>query len=579
MQNSGIDKKRTAKHAAPKSNKSNKELKILVSVLVVLILIFGAFTVYVNGIDGIYPNTYVNGFLVSDMTEDMLADYLTATFSAKPLENKSFTLTCKDNTHELKLEDLGIIFDNAKFAEKIVTSGKEGNAIQKTFSYISRLFSPVNVSPVINYNETVLNNAFDTVTSGYETEPVGYTFKIEKDLVTIHNRIDGIKADREKATDEALKQIGEFSVGSIELVPVPVSPAPLDFDEFYKWLTSDSQEAYYEKVDGKVLVRDSKPKCEVDKQTVKNAITTLETTSESKVTIAVKTTEPNSTSDRLKEILYKDKLGGYSTGYGSSSAARANNVRLATSRINGIELMPGDELSYDKTILPRTYANGYRPAGVYVGNKSEIGMGGGICQPSSTLYAAALYANLEIVERHNHSLPVSYLPAGLDATIAEGYLDLRIRNNTDYPVKIVASADGGVVSFSIYGFNEKNVSVDVLRSFSGGAHRVTRVVKENGVEVKREQMTSSVYGTPEKDEPEEEEKKEEGETTEEETPAEPSPDTTPEGEASAEQTPAPSTQNPPTAPTTPTTPIVPETPAPVIPTPEPVVPEAPVVSE
>lgn len=538
MENSS-SKKRAAKHAAP-SKKRKASPRVLIAIAAVLIIAFAFIAVYANNYDGIYPNTYVNGTLVSGMTKAELADFVTSTYSADKLADTDLTLICGDNSFTLGIPDLGLCYDNAASVENIIKSGKDGNFFTNTAAFISRFFKRADIAPVIEYNKEVLATAFDTVTQGYETEPVGYTFDIEENSVTIHNRVSGIKADRDAAAAEVESQLASMKVSSVKLIPVPVTPEPLDFDEFYKWLTSDAQEAYYEKVDGKVIVHDSKPKCDVDKQVVKDALGTLENSTENSVKIAVKTSEPENTSDRLNEILYKDKLGSYSTNFGGSSAARANNVRLATSRVNGVELMPGEEFSYDDTILPRTAANGYMAAAVYVGNKVESGMGGGICQPSSTLYAAALYANLEIVERHNHSLTVSYLPPGLDATIAEGYLDLRIRNNTNYPVKISASASGGICSFEIYGFNENNTSVDIERSFSNGKYYVTRVVKENGVEVKRESMTTSSYGVPEPDEPEEEEKPEE-EKPEGEVPSE---GAVPPAEEGGEETDNPSTKAP-----------------------------------
>lgn len=490
-----------ARHAAPKTQKK-KFPKALITVVIIIVAAFALLTVYANNYTSVFPNTYVSGQLVSNMTDNELAEFITTTYSADKLGNETLTLVCKDKNTKLEIDELNIDFNHAAYAEKVMKSGKEGNPLLRGVDFILRFFDRVDVTPVISYNTEVLAKAFDDATADYEIDPVGYTFNIEKDSVTIHASIDGIKADRNKATADFESQIANMKIDTIILDPVPVSPEPLNFDEFYEWLTSDAQDAYYEKIDGKVIVHPSKAKCEVDSSVVKEAIASLKTSGENKITIPVKTTEPQNTTEKFSELLYKDTLGTYSTNFGSSSYARANNVRLATGRINGTELMPGEEISYDKTILPRTAANGYMPAGVYVGNKSDVGMGGGICQPSSTLYAAALYANLEIVERHNHSLPVSYLPSGMDATIAEGYLDLRIKNNTNYPVKIVSSAEGGVCTFSIYGYNEKDVSVDIERSYSGGAYHVTRVIKENGTEVNREKMSSSVYGTPEKDEEE-----------------------------------------------------------------------------
>lgn len=486
------------KHAA--KSEHGKGGLISAVVIVVLIAVFFLTAVYANSYDKVYPNTYVADVNIGGMTGSEVVDLMSGTYSADKLQGAVMNLKCNDKTLDLSVDDLKVEFDNVALTEQALASGKGGNFFTNTFSFIGRLFSSNVLKPVLQYDSSVLMNAFDTVTSGYETEPVGHTFIIEDNSITIHGPVNGVKADRNAAAAEAESQISKMNISSINLVPVSVTPKALDFNEFYKWLTSDAQDAYYEKIDGKITVHDSKPKCEIDRNTVKTALEELKASEDNTVKMAAVTNEPENTAEKLTEILYKDELSSYSTNFGASSAARANNVRLAASRINGTELMPGEEFSYDKTIMPRTTANGYMAAPVFVGNKTESGLGGGICQPSSTLYTAALYANLEITERHNHSLAVGYIPPGLDATIAEGVLDLKLRNSTGYPVKITSSAEGGIITFKIYGYNPNNTSVVIERSSSGGAYYVTRVVKENGVEVKREAMTSSRYGTPEKKE-------------------------------------------------------------------------------
>ncbi len=565
--------KEKRKHSAPP--KKRGRLSAIMTVVIVVVLACTALVAVANSYnDAVYPNTFLGGTDISGMDYKELMN-LPSPLTESRIKGAVIPLSSGTNATDLNIDDLNIEYDRKQTADLAITSGKGGNLIANTVSFIKRWFVSEDLEPVFIYNAEVMTTAINTVTEGCEVEPVGHTFEIREDSVTIHAPAVGIKVDRDAATTTILKKIytGDFS--PLALVPTEIHPEELDFEEFYKWLTSDAQNAYYEKKDGKVTVINSKPRCEVDKQAAKSAIDSLKQSGESKVTIPAKVTQPEHTTKKLTELLYKDELGSYSTYYGSSTAARANNVRLAASRVSGTELMPGEEFSYDKTILPRTPANGYMTAGVYVGNKVESGLGGGICQPSSTLYAAALYANLEILERHNHSLPVSYLPAGLDATIAEGYLDLRIKNNTDYPIKISAITEGGTITFKILGYNEKNISVDIERSFSGGRYYVTRVVKENGVEIKREAMTSSVYGVPEEDEeeekPEDEEKKEgEEETTGDENEQEPT-DTpaevpaVPESDAMPEQTPEP-------------TPA--PTPAPVpAPTPEPAPATSPSVSE
>lgn len=142
-------------------------------------------------------------------------------------------------------------------------------------------------------------------------------------------------------------------------------------------------------------------------------------------------------------------LGSYATAY-NPNISRAVNIALAASRINGVVIQPGDSFSFNHTILPRTAANGYVEANVIVNKKYVPGTGGGICQVSSTLYAAMLTAGLPATERHPHSLNVGYIPEGMDATISGNALDLRFTNIFDDPIQIQASADQGTLTISIY---------------------------------------------------------------------------------------------------------------------------------
>lgn len=141
--------------------------------------------------------------------------------------------------------------------------------------------------------------------------------------------------------------------------------------------------------------------------------------------------------------------GSCVTSYAGSSSNRVNNIQVGAARLNGMTLAPGQMLSIDAAILPRTTANGYKTAGVYSGGKTIQGVGGGICQISSTVYNAAMNAGLTIVKRYPHSMPVHYLPLGQDAAISSGSKDLVIMNPYDTPVVIATSCDASKITVSI----------------------------------------------------------------------------------------------------------------------------------
>lgn len=137
------------------------------------------------------------------------------------------------------------------------------------------------------------------------------------------------------------------------------------------------------------------------------------------------------------------------TTYYEAGVPRAKNIELAVSRINGVTLQPGEEFSFSKTILPRSRANGYVEGPAYMQGKTIQSVGGGICQVSSTLYAAMLNGSIPASERHAHSMPVPYLPEGMDATISGTWLDLKFVNRQDCAVQIQATAANGVLTVTL----------------------------------------------------------------------------------------------------------------------------------
>lgn len=141
-------------------------------------------------------------------------------------------------------------------------------------------------------------------------------------------------------------------------------------------------------------------------------------------------------------------IGTYSTNY-IASEQRAINIQVAASRINGVVVEPGATFSFSKTILPRTTENGYVVGPAYSAGKLIESIGGGICQVSSTLYATLIHAAISSTERYAHSGPVTYLPKGLDATIAGNSKDLKFKNSLGTSITILAEAKDGVLTISL----------------------------------------------------------------------------------------------------------------------------------
>ena len=157
------------------------------------------------------------------------------------------------------------------------------------------------------------------------------------------------------------------------------------------------------------------------------------------------------TKEVLDRALFRDVLASASTSLNTGNTDRTNNVTLAAQYINGTILNPGEEFSYNDVVGPRTTERGFKAAGAYSNGKLIDEVGGGVCQPSSTLYMAVLRADLEVTERSNHSLTVAYTPLGEDATVSYGSLDFKFKNDTDYPIKLVTVREGSQMKVTIRG--------------------------------------------------------------------------------------------------------------------------------
>ena len=155
-------------------------------------------------------------------------------------------------------------------------------------------------------------------------------------------------------------------------------------------------------------------------------------------------------------VVKTDILGSYTTYYGEDGSGRSQNIASGAMHLNGIFLRPGEEQSVNAAMEPYTAENGYAEAASFESNTVVQTMGGGICQVSTTLYNALLYAELEIVERYPHSMLVSYAEPSMDAAIADDVLDLVFKNNQETPIYIETVLAEGNLTFRIYGKETRN---------------------------------------------------------------------------------------------------------------------------
>ena len=219
------------------------------------------------------------------------------------------------------------------------------------------------------------------------------------------------------------------------------------------------------KDDGSVTIKDSEIGRYMDINEAKDLIN-LDILHEDKIELPVYKTEPKIYSNYYDGI--DKKLGDFETDYSSSIKNRKENIRLAASKFNNMKLNPGDEISFNDVVGEISEKTGFKSATVIVGGEYESGIGGGICQVSTTLYNSLILSDLEITERHNHSRPIHYVDLGTDAAVARGYKDLKFKNNTNNPILILSEANGEKLNFKVLGNgSDRDYEVKIIPQLLG----------------------------------------------------------------------------------------------------------------
>ena len=248
------------------------------------------------------------------------------------------------------------------------------------------------------------------------------------------------------------------------IIEVPVSykePQAIDLEKIHNEIYKKAQDAYY--TNNPFTIYPEVKGIDFDIESAKSIIE--EEKEEYEIPLII--TQPDKTVNDIGTEAFPDLLGTCSTKYNASNTGRTTNLKLAAGKINGKVLLVGDEFSYNQTVGERTIAAGYKMAATYSGGKVVDGLGGGICQISSTLYDAVVFADLDVTVRRNHQFITSYLPGGKDATVVWGSQDFKFKNSRKYPIRITTTVSGGVATIQIWGHREEteyDISIETKKT-------------------------------------------------------------------------------------------------------------------
>lgn len=501
-----------------KGNKKSVKIPLIIFLAIVVVFLVGAagLSFSMKG-HRVAKNVYVNDLYVGGMNEAEVEEAVNALIS----EDMEYIVTSSGKTATITASDIDLCVDAEQTAAKAIEIGKSKNIFKNAYYAIKLMSGKETINLVPDCNQELLDKMlfdFGTTINGVSSGP---QYEYTDTTMTIIPGTPGQNQDTSVARNQFLDAVGKSITDNIELTLDYAEPQTLDYIEIYNEVCKPAQDAYYDKTEtGEIVVRDEVVGVELDKEELKKAIEQVNKLE--KATIAAKIIQPQKTGKELKANLFSTTLGSYNSDFSSSSENRAANVKKAADAINGKILMPGDTFSYNGTIGNPSLANGYKMASVFENGKTAQGVGGGVCQVSSTLYCAVLYADLSVVERHNHSLTVGYVPNGQDATVAYGSLDFRFKNSTEYPIKISAVVNGRKLTISIIGakYNPErkieitNQTVSTIAptenetrdpSLPAGARKVTskgkngyvvdtyKTVYEGGVKKSSNKITRSTY--------------------------------------------------------------------------------------
>ena len=433
----------------------NKKRYIILAVVIGLILIIGLFVSTIFALANISNNNIINGISIAGIDVSRLSkEDAKAKIEAIYNEKKEKDIPLKHGEYETTLSPIlmEVNYKIDEAVEKAYSIGKSSNIFVNNYNILFALITKKDIPLEMTLNEEVTKQMIDDMNINLPDVVIESSYSVEDDELIITKGKAGIKIDAESLLSQVKERLNSPNTSN-EVIDIPVinkEPDPIDIDKIHEEVYKEAQDAYIVKEPFEVH-----PEVEGIDFDVEAAKEILKEDKEEYV-IPLIITEPSVTIDELGEEAFPDQLSTFTTRYDVSDVDRTTNLRLACQKINGTVLLAGETFSYNDVVGARTVAAGYKNAKIYEAGQVVDGLGGGICQISSTLYNAALQANLEIVERRNHQFVTSYVPAGRDATVVYGSTDFKFKNTRKYPIRIVATANAGIATISIYGIKEEN---------------------------------------------------------------------------------------------------------------------------
>lgn len=463
--------------------------------IIILCIAFLIFTFVNNQNQNIISGISIKGIDVSNLSVEEAKETIQNYINENLPEN--INLVHNDYQTSIPLSALNVNFDIDSAVEQAYETGKSGNIFENSFTALKTWIDPIDIELTATLDEEQLRIALNDISSKLPDTVIESGYYIEGNNLIVTRGSEGNVVNVDQMCTYIKNGISNLTLKNrtLDIATVSKQPSEINIEKIYNEIYKEPVDAYYTQNPFAVYPSENGLDFAISLDEAKEML--LEENSE--YIIPLQILYPSVTTNMIGTEAFPDMLSTYSTRYSTRDRDRTTNLQLAASKINGTVLMPGETFSYNQVVGERTIAAGYKEAPIYVEGEVVDGLGGGICQITSTLYNAVLYANLEIVERSNHQFVPSYVTASRDATVVYGSIDFKFKNNRDYPIKLVCSVSGGIAKFDIYGLRTDNeYEVEISSYVTGSTADSTyseayRILKQNGQIVSTELLSKDTY--------------------------------------------------------------------------------------
>ena len=450
--------KENIKQMEKPQNKKRKKVIIFVTIgiIILFLLLFSSIFALINiNNSKIISGVKIEGIDVSGLSKDEAKAKLEAIYN----EKKEKEIPIKYNEFESSINPsmIELNYNVEKAVDEAINIGRNNNIFINNYNILFTLIGKKDINVEMTINEEATKKIIEDTGANLPGIVIESSYYIEGENLIITKGKEGIKIDTEQLLTKLKERLNDITIQNnyIEIPVTTKTPEPIDVDKIHSEIYKEMQNAYYTKDPFEIH-----PEVEGVDFNVDEVKAMIAAEDKEEYTVKLTITKPTVTVNDIGTEAFPDKLGTFTTRYDERDTDRTTNLKLACKKLNNQVVLAGATFSYNSTLGERTIAAGYKNAKIYSNGQVVDGLGGGICQISSTLYNAVVDANLGIVERRNHQFVTSYVPAGKDATVVYGMTDFKFKNTRKYPIKIVATAQNGIATISIYG-NKEEVEYDV----------------------------------------------------------------------------------------------------------------------